>query len=372
MDDSEGRVIRVGIVGLSASGGWAARSHLPALAASDRYRLDGVAASTTESARRAADAYDIPRSFGSIEELANADEIDLVVIAVKVPHHAELVGPVMRAGKSVLCEWPLAPTADGAGELADEARRRGIHTAVGLQARSDPSIRYIRELVERGAIGTVLSTSVIASGMSWGDLTDTRSSYLRDSRNGATMLSIPFAHTVDALQHCLGPFSTLSALEALRVEQATNRDDHSIVRATAPDQLVVHGLLRDGAVVSIHFRGGRSAGTNFLWQIDGSDGVLVIEGPTGHLQHGNVTIRGAIDGASALAEIPVPALLDLAPEFPREDPAHAVANAYERLYSDLASAEATVPGFDDAVRLHRFLETISDSAQSGARTMIRR
>ncbi len=365
-------MIRVGIAGLSASGGWAARSHLPALRASTGFRLEGVSGSTPDSAHRAAEKYGIPRSFGSIDELAGSDDIDLVVVAVRVPHHLELVNAVIRAGTPVLCEWPLAPTLGEAESMADAARARGIGAWIGLQARSDPSIRYIGELVGRGAIGTVLSTSIVASGMSWGRSTNDRSRYLRDRSNGATMLSIPFAHSIDAVQQCLGDIVSLSALEALREERVDNRDDGSVVIATAPDQLVVQGELDGGAVLSVHYRGGRSAANNFSWQVDGSEGTLLIEGPTGHLQHGDVTIRGAIDGGTELVELPVPGGFDLAPGFARDDPAHAVANAYARLHSDLAAGGDTVPGFGDAVRLHRLLSAIETSAQSGVRVTIGR
>ncbi|MES2169520.1 MAG: Gfo/Idh/MocA family oxidoreductase [Actinomycetota bacterium] len=372
MSEKDVRVIRVGIAGLSADGGWAARSHLPAIAASAGYSLAGVVASSPESGARAAERYGIPRSFDFIEDLAGSDDIDLVVVAVRVPHHVELVSAAIRAGKPVLCEWPLAPTLAEAKELASAVRSAGTRAWIGLQARSDPSIRYIGELVARGAIGTVLSTSVVASGMSWGRSTSTRSSYLRERSNGATMLSIPFAHSIDALQQCLGDVVRFSAFEALREEHVTNRDNGSVVIATAPDQLVVQGELDDGAVFSAHYRGGRSAASNFSWQIEGTEGSLLIEGPTGHLQHGDVTIRGAIDGGAELVELPVPERLDLAPGFARDDPAHAVANAYARLHSDFVAGETTVPGFDDALRLHGLLSAIHASAESGRRLTIDR
>lgn len=363
-------MIRVGIAGLSASGGWAARSHLAAIRGSSDFRIEGVSASTPDSARRSAEMYGIPRGFDSIDEMAAADEIDLVVVAVRVPHHVDLVGRVIRAGTSVLCEWPLAPTEAEAGALAELARASGVRAFVGLQGRSDPSVRYIGDLVRSGAIGIVLSTSIVASGMSWGLATNDRSTYLRHRHNGATMLSIPFGHTIDVVQQCLSEIRSLSALEAVRTDQVTNRDDGSMLVATAPDQLVVQGELDGGAVLSVHYRGGRSAANNFSWQIDGTAGSLLVEGPTGHLQHGDVTIRGALDGSDALSDLTVPASFDLAPGFARADPAHAVANAYARLHVDLVTGSASVPGFDDAVRLHRLLSTIETSAESGTRLTI--
>src|SRR3954451_23056528 len=91
--------IGVGIIGLSASGGWAAQAHLPALAAVSGYEVRALSASSPASAKAAGEKYGIPLAFGSTEELAWRDEVDLVVVTVKVPHHRELILPALQAGK---------------------------------------------------------------------------------------------------------------------------------------------------------------------------------------------------------------------------------------------------------------------------------
>ena len=62
---------------------------------------------------------------------------------------------VLRAGKDVFCEWPLGATLAEAEEMADLAREQSLRTAVGLQGRSDPSIRYARTFVAQGYVGEV-------------------------------------------------------------------------------------------------------------------------------------------------------------------------------------------------------------------------
>jgi hypothetical protein len=51
----------------------------------------------------------------------------------------------------------------------------------------------------------------------------------------------------------------------------------------------------------IHWHGGRSPGTNFLWEINGSDGNVVITGNSGHLQYGRVRVQTAAAGDRFLA-----------------------------------------------------------------------
>ncbi|MER7187713.1 Gfo/Idh/MocA family oxidoreductase, partial [Streptomyces hyaluromycini] len=119
-----GKPIGVGIIGLGAHGSWAERSHLPALRAVPGYELRALSTSSKESAERSGQVHGVPRVFGSAAELAACDEVDLVVVAVKVPHHRELVRTALSAGKSVLCEWPLGNGLAEAEDMARQARSR--------------------------------------------------------------------------------------------------------------------------------------------------------------------------------------------------------------------------------------------------------
>ncbi|MFV2217126.1 gfo/Idh/MocA family oxidoreductase, partial [Actinomadura sp. LOL_016] len=72
------------------------------------------------------------------------------------------------------------------------------------------------------------------------------------------------------------------------------------------DQIAVTGILEPGAVASLHYRGGRTRSNNFLWEINGTEGDLVVTGDSGHLQFGLVTIHGSRGKSDELAELPVP------------------------------------------------------------------
>ena len=95
--------------------------------------------------------------------LARRDEVDLVVVTVRVARHCEPVLAALKAGKPVLCEWPLAMDLAKAEELAAFASDRGGGTAVGLQGRSAPVVPYLRDLLGDGYVGDVLSTTLVAS-----------------------------------------------------------------------------------------------------------------------------------------------------------------------------------------------------------------
>lgn len=352
--------IGVGIIGLSAGGGWAAQAHVPALAKLSGYRLIALAASSVDSARAAGDQFGVGRVFDDPAALAACDDIDLVVVTVKVPQHRELVLPALAAGKAVLCEWPLGNGLAEAEELAAAATKAGVRGFAGLQARSGPAIRYVRDLVADGFVGTVLSSTVIGSGGNWGPLIDSRNAYTLDRANGATLLTIPFGHTMDAVAMTLGEFTSITATTAIRRPEVLNRDTGEMIRSTVADQIVVSAVADGGAVVCAHYRGGQSRGTNLLWEINGTDGDLVITADTGHLQMAGVTVRGARGADTELQELGVPApyhLVDPA-DFADNPRALNVANAYAQIRADLAEGTRVAPTFDDAVVRHRFLDTI--------------
>jgi predicted dehydrogenase len=356
--------IGVGIIGLSASGGWAAQAHLPALGAVPGFEVRALSASSSASAKAAGEKFGIPLTFGSAEELASCDEVDLVVVAVKVPHHRELTLPVLEAGKMVFCEWPLGNGLAEADELAAVAQARGVRTFVGLQGRSAAPVRYLRDLVADGYVGEVLSTSVIASGLGWGGEFRPGGAYMLDRDNGATLLTIPFGHTIDALTMVLGEFAELTAVLATRRPRVRNQATDEFAPMTAADQIAVDGVLDCGAVASVHFRGGRSRATNFLWEINGTDGDLLITGGSGHLQFGQVTVHGAHGDDTALAEHPVPASysslagLDAA----GTQTWHPVALAYDQIRADLALGTHHAPDFAHAAHRHRLLDRIQRAA----------
>jgi predicted dehydrogenase len=353
--------IGVGIVGLSAGGGWAASAHVPALAALECYELRGVAASSPESAVAAGERYQVPLRFETAAELAAHDAIDLVVVAVKVPHHLELVRTAIDAGKLVYCEWPLGRNLAEAEEMAALAAGRGVRTAIGLQARAAPTFRYLKDLIEDGYVGEVLSTSVVAAGVNWGATFRPGGDYMLDRANGATMLTVPFGHTIDLLTMVLGEFTQITATLGSRRTEARNRETGEVRPMNAEDQIVLGGRLQGGAVASVHFRGGTSRATNFLWEINGTDGELLItlDGPP-LIQFAQATLRGGRAEETAVTDLPVPPSYEQVAALAgrRQEIAYNLAHAYAQLHRDIADGTALTPDFGHAVRRHRLLDEV--------------
>src|SRR5216117_2404195 len=272
---SGARRIRVGIIGANPDRGWAAQAHIPALKSlPDDFEITALSTSRRESADAAGKLFGVRLAFDNHQDLVNSADVDVVAVTVKVPHHLELASAALAAGKAVYCEWPLGNGLKEAENLAALAKKKSVLAVAGLQARSAPSVAYVRDLIRQGYVGEVLSTTLIGSGMGWGPTVEPFNAYLNDRKNGATMLSIALGHAADALCHCLGEVRELSATMTMRRKSFTIAGTEERRPMHADDQVLVSGLLDCGAALAIHYRGGRSRGTNLLWEINGSEGDL--------------------------------------------------------------------------------------------------
>src|SRR5437660_951663 len=285
--------IRVGIIGANPDRGWAAQAHIPALRSlSEDFEITALSTSRRESADAAGERFGVPAAFDNHQDLVNSPAVDVVAVTVKVPYHLELATAALEAGKAVYCEWPLGNGLKEAVGLAALAKETDALAVAGLQARSAPPVAYVRDLIAQGYLGEVLSTTLIGSGMGWGPTVEPLNAYLNDKNNGATMLSIALGHAADALCHCLGEIQELSATTTVRRKSFTIAGTSESRPMNADDQVLVSGLLRGGAALSIHYRGGVSRGTNLLWEINGTEDDLQLTAGGGHAQIVAITVRG--------------------------------------------------------------------------------
>jgi predicted dehydrogenase len=195
--------IRIGFIGASSSSriAWANITHIPYLlseAGQSKYEIVAICNSSLAAGQAAIAALGLPATtkvYDSASALAADTSVDLVVCSVHVSKHYELIKPALLAGKMAFVEWPLGVTLSEAAELAKIAEEKGARTVVGLQGRMDPVIDIIKSTVDSGKIGDVLSSNASAV-ISWfpGAQVHEGLTYLLDSKSGATLASIVFAH----------------------------------------------------------------------------------------------------------------------------------------------------------------------------------
>lgn len=359
------RPFRVGIIGIKAGVTWASTAHVPALRhLSDDYEIVGLANRSHESAVVAAEASGVARAFHSVHELIACPDIDLVTVTVRVPHHFEIVSAAIQAGKHVYCEWPLG---NGLGEAIALAELAGASDRVcvtGLQATKAPEVSLAKQLVEDGYVGQVLSTTLIGSGMLWGPTIQSRNTYLLDPENGATMLTIPVAHTLAAVEHVLGPIASVQTSLCNRRTEAMVSETQEVIPMLAADQILMMGELVSGAPISFHYRGGVPRGAGLYWEIHGSEGDIIIEATNGHAQMVQLSIRGARLADADLQTLAVPA--SSLKDWPTLAGPRNVAIMYKEMADDIRTGSRTATSFTEAVRLHQIVKAmeVSSSTQS--------
>ena len=369
-----GQRFKIGIVGLKPGRGWAARAHIPALRAlSEAFEIGGVANTTRASAEEAAAAIGLPKAYADVAELIAAPEIDIVTITVKVPYHLEIAKAAIDAGKHVYCEWPLGNGLAEAEEMAVRVRAKGVLGVVGTQALFAPEIQYLKRLLADGFVGEVLSTTVVARGgalQGGGTIPEKKTyAYLLDRANGANLLTIPVGHTLAALRHVFGDVAQVSSVLATRRTTALAADTGETLPVSAPDQVLVSGVLAGGVPVSIHYRGGPARdGDGLSWDIIGTEGDIRVSGPSGHTQMVQLSLRGGRRDETVLCPLEVPAACRSG--WPHDVEPGNVARLYAAMARDLREDTRTAPSFDDAVAVHRIIAAIEHAAESGTRVVL--
>ncbi|MGW9029523.1 Gfo/Idh/MocA family protein [Streptomyces sp. NPDC055722] len=357
--------IGVGIIGASR-GGWAALGHIPALSALPDYELRAISTTRRESADAAAREFGVPASFDNHRDLIAHPDVDLVVVAVKVAHHHALISEALEAGKAVYSEWPLGIGLEQAAVLAERARAAQVRTVIGLQARFAPVVRHARDLVADGYLGKILGTTLVGSGVAWVGETDRAHAYIFDETSGATTLAVPAMHALEALNFVLGDFDEVSATLARGRTEVRIADEGITVPVTAPDQVSVTGTLHSGAAASVFYRGAYSRSDNLRWEINGTEGDLVLSAPgiNGNLQVADLRLEGGRGADSGVAPIEIPDRYFTAVPRGLAGPAHNVAQVYAALAADLRDGTHTVPGFDHALDRHQLLSAIEEASRT--------
>jgi predicted dehydrogenase len=354
------RPLRAGLIGASAEGRWGALAHVPALQALPEFELRAVCATRPETALASQRAYGVPLAFHDHRELVAHPEIDVVVIAVRVPHHAELTHAAIAAGKHVVTEWPLATSTEQARGMLQAARAAGVRHAVGLQARTAPAVLAIRELVAGGFVGEPLSVSVRHVAPFAGGGGRTRAGAWAASRaGGATMLTIRAGHDLDMLRFCLGEPTRLSArLRTLRPWLLTDSGEQ--IPTDVPDSIQVHAELASGATASLHIGGHPGPATGWRMELHGTEGTLVAETP-GLVQWAAIGISGARSG-EALRALPVPGRHHWVPSNVPPGEAYNTAQLLRRFARVVREGGAMEPDFATALSMHELLDVIQRSS----------
>jgi predicted dehydrogenase len=245
---------------------------------------------------------------------------------------------------------------------ASLTKAKGLVTAVGLQARVNPAVMHMKELVEAGFVGDVMAVHV--SLMREGVLSrPSNRTWQRDAELGANTLTIANGHTVDAMRVVAGEFSRLSAVVATQARQWLDTGTNTLLDVTSPDNVLMSGRLANGAVASVHIGAIPFAGSGYRMEIYGREGTLVASGEDSP-QLSEVVLHGA-KGGNTLAPLPVPERFKFTSPGTPSGEAFNVGQMYTSFVRAIRGGACEQPDFATAVDLHRLVDAIKQASDDG-------
>ena len=360
--------IRVGVIGANARYGWGMRAHLPTLLSLPEFELKAVGTAHPETAEESAKQYGASLAFHDYQQMVTHPEIDLVSVAVKVPWHYGMVTAALGAGKHVYCEWPLGANLGEAEEMAALANSKGVKHLVGLQARCDPALLRLQELLSENYLGEVLACNMtmFLPGLLQRGLDR---AWMADRDQGANTLTIATGHAIDVLCFCVGEFQEVLSQVTTQVPAWDTSEPGKTVKVTAADNVLVSGVLTNGAIASVHVSTVPWHGSGWRMEVYGREGSIVASSRE-MVQYAQIRLQGGLGQDGNLAELPISERLTWIPgEVPQGAPFN-VAQMFRKLGQGILEGNAVEPDFDLAVKRHQLLDIIQRSSDQGMKQRV--
>ena len=148
------RIVNVGIIGC---GGIGQNKHMPSMSKIENVRLVAFCDIIPERAQMCKEKFGTPDAavYTDYRELLKDETIEVVHVLTPNREHAEISVAALQAGKHVMCEKPMAKTAEGAKQMCEAAKASGKKLAIGYQHRMKPQARTAKEYIESGELGEV-------------------------------------------------------------------------------------------------------------------------------------------------------------------------------------------------------------------------
>jgi predicted dehydrogenase len=202
--------------------------------------LVAIAGRNEEAVIAAAARYGYKRAYTDWRDMLADDEVKLFDNGGPNDTHAEPSIAAAEAGKHVLCEKPLARTAEEAKTMLDAVQKAGVKHMVAYNYRFVPAIRQIRELIDSGLLGQIYHWRAVylqewimphyATPHIW---------RLDKKVAGSGALGDLGAHIIDLAHYLVGGIKSLKAYAKTFIEERPLPDDPNAMRKVDVDDAFV-------------------------------------------------------------------------------------------------------------------------------------
>jgi predicted dehydrogenase len=141
--------------GLLGTGVIIQKYHLPSLLENPRAEVTALGNRRAESLADLATSLGIRKTYTDFERMAGDEGIDAVIVGLPNYLHAPVAIDMLKEGKHVLCEKPMAMSVAEAEAMAEAAGASGRVLMIGHMWRYDREVRWLRGVIDSGILGTV-------------------------------------------------------------------------------------------------------------------------------------------------------------------------------------------------------------------------
>jgi len=193
-------------IGLLGTGIIIRNSHILTLINNPLAELVAVGNLHQDSLRKIADDFKIPKTYTDFAEMAADPDIDAVVNALPNYLHAPVTIQMLKAGKHVLCEKPMALSVKECEDMIDTAKKTGYKLMIAHMWRFDREIIWLRNVIMSGKLGKIFkakSHEVLIYNI-FGEDPSTKSWFVNKSLAGGGAMTDVGIHSFDTLRFVLG------------------------------------------------------------------------------------------------------------------------------------------------------------------------
>lgn len=265
--------VRWGVIG---AGGIADRRTLPGMMKAENAKLIGVMEIDMEFAKELKGKYNAKEAYDDVDKLLANPEIDAVYIATPVEFHYDQAIKAARAKKHILIEKPMALNTVLGKEIIEECNKNGVKLGVGLMMRFGAYHQKMKELINQGALGQIVSAR--AQLTCW--YPDMPGNWRQDpEKSGGGALMDMGIHCIDLLEYIIG--SNISKLVAFI--------DTKTFNYKADDSSAILFQMENGCTgfVDNNFNIPDAAAQSLL-EIYGTKGSFTAQGTIGQVDGGHV------------------------------------------------------------------------------------
>jgi predicted dehydrogenase len=239
-------------------------------------RLVAICGRDEEAVAEAARRYGYEDYYTDWHKLVEDDRIHILDNGGPNNMHAEPCIAAVQAGKHVLCEKPLARTAEEARQMLDAAKKADVKHMVAFNYRFVPAIRQARHLIESGALGQIYHFRALylqewimphyGEPMIW---------RLKKDVAGSGALGDLGAHIIDLAHFLVGDMEGVSAMMRTFIDERPLLDGSGSGKVEVDDAFVATVGFENGAIGTLEatrFGGGRK---NYqVLEINGEKGSI--------------------------------------------------------------------------------------------------